>query len=326
MKSRDLVFKAIGFDGPEHVPMEFPSLGDVDIIRIPLFPDLEGWDLGRVCRDEWGCVWNTTDKTMGRPVVHPLSNWENLDGYKFPDWRGRRRLKEAKRQFLKMRPLKKYMIGSSNFTLFERMHFLRGFNNLMSDFHLNKNRVQLLADSVLELEIVLVKQWNEVGVHGVYFTDDWGYQKGLFVSPELWREIFKPRYAKLFQVTHEQGMHVFFHSDGRIYEIIPDLIECGADVLAIQLKLNGINNLGRDFGGKVCFAGGVDYQSTLVYGTKDDIRHEAQLLVESLGRSNGGFIAQECDELEALGIPKENNKIMYEAFKEFGRSIGPEVG
>jgi len=319
MNSQNLVVRAIDFDGPARVPMFFPSLDEVDMIHIQLFPDLEGWDLGRGGKDEWGCIWSTVDKTMGRPEVHPLSSWKKLDGYKFPDSRDKRRFKEAKRQFLKIRPLRKYVVGSNTFTLFERMHFLRGFNNLMADFHLNKDRVLVLADRVLELQMELVKQWSKVGVDGVYFSDDWGYQTGLFVSPGLWREIFKPRYTKLFHVAHEEGMHAFFHSDGKIYDVIPDFIECGADVLVIQLKLNDINSLGSDFGGKVCFAGGVDYQTTLVYGTRDEIRREAELLVRNLGRLNGGFIAQECDELEALGIPKENNKIMHAAFKEFGR-------
>lgn len=79
--------------------------------------------------------------------------------------------------------------------------------------------------------------------------------------------------------------------------------------------------LREHLGGKICFCCVVDNQTTLVYGTEEEIRRETKTLIETLGSFNGGLIAglvDACD-VRALEIPEKNILIMYDAFKEFGK-------
>lgn len=324
MNSPEIVIRAIEFTGPEYIPMvfpdyaDYPGYGDPDIVGLSYTPSrrrkfTEG-------EDEWGCLWGRINgKTMGRVVRPPLSNWADFGNYQFPDPLAKDRFKEAKKRFSKIK--NKYVLGGAGFTLFERMHFLRGFDALLLDLHLNKEKVEALADQILDFQIQIVKQWGRVGVDGVSFSDDWGTQRSLIIHPKVWRRIFKPRYKRLFNVVHEHGMYVFFHSDGQIYEIIPDLIECGIDVLEVaQPHLLGVERVSRDFRGRVCFWAIVDKQKTLVSGTEEEIREEARKLIELLGCSKGGFIAMaDMQDIHDLEIPQKNFTIMCETFEKFGK-------
>jgi len=320
MNSYEVVIKAIEFNGPERVPLQFPDLGYVDIEDIPL---RESWTFnhpGCSGRDEWGCYWTIPEgiRGIGRVTGHPLSDWENFDTYEFPE----PQLPPLDRRKMEKLKGKKYLAGSVPFTLFERMHFLRGFKNLLVDMYLRKDRIKLLADKVLQVQIELVKQWAEYEADGIFMTDDWGTTDKLFIRPELWREIFKPRYKRLFDEIHRRGMHAIMHSDGCIIDIVPDWIEVGLDVLhnpSIR-TLFGIREFGEAFGGKICIFTGVDAMSTLVYGTKEEIFQEVKEIISAFGRFNGGLIAgwPNPQDTIALRVPLKNIKHMYEAFRKFG--------
>lgn len=324
MNSREIVGRAIEFTGPECIPMvfpdyaDYPGYGDPDIVGLSYTPS--GRRKFTEDEDEWGCLWGRINgKTMGRVVRPPLSNWADFDNYQFPDPLGKDRFKEAEKRFSKIK--NKYVLGGAGFTLFERMHFLRGFKNLLEDIYLNKEKVEVLADKILDFQIQIAKQWGRIGVDGVSFSDDWGTQNSLIIHPKIWRKIFKPRYKKLFDVVHEEGMHAFLHSDGQIYEVIPDLIECGVNVLeAAQPRLLGMERVSRNFRGRVCFWAIVDKQKTLVSGTEEEIREEARKLIELLGCSKGGFVAMaDMQDIHDLEIPQKNFTIMCETFEKFGK-------
>jgi len=313
MNSRELVVRAIEFEGPERVPLWFTELSIFDAVEVPSsfvggFPKTWKPLSGKSGYDEWGCFWTVPSKdgwsTMGMVTGHPLHSWSKLDEYEFPQLKLVADVESYRRSFPE-----KYLVGSVPFTLFERMHFLRGFTNLMLDFHMNRDKVSYLAERVASVQSELVRQWGELNVDGILFTDDWGSQQGLFTSPSIFRAIFKPRYRMLFDLAHKYNMHVFLHSDGRISEIIPDFIEVGVDVINLPQprSLFGIDYLGKNFGGKICFLANVDNQTTLVKGSEDEIRMEALHLIRSLGCFNGGLIAgwiDPCDTL-ALKIPRE---------------------
>lgn len=324
MNSHENVIRAINFTGPERIPMifpdypDYPGYGDPDILGLSY--TASGGRKFSEGEDEWGCLWGKINgKTMGRVVRYPLSDWADFGDYQFPDPLARGRFEEAEKQFSKIK--NKYVLGGAGFTLFERMHFLRGFDALLMDLHLNKEKVEALADQILDFQIQIGKQWGRIGINGVSLSDDWGSQNSLIIHPKMWKEFFKPRYKELFDAVHKEGMHVFFHSDGQIYEIIPDLIECGVDVLEVtQPDLLGIEKLGKDFGGKICFYGAVDKQNTLLRGSKNAIRKEARRLINALGAFNGGFIAMgDMQDFYDLEIPWGNFKVMCETFKEFGK-------
>jgi uroporphyrinogen decarboxylase len=125
-------------------------------------------------------------------------------------------------------------------------------------------------------------------------------------------------------LAHGLGLDVYFHCCGYYYDIIPDFIEIGVDLMNIsQPNLYDIEKLGKDFGGKVCFVCPVSYQTTAISGHKQDIYREAGRLIDNLGRFNGGFVGY-VEEYHSIGMPDENYQHCIRAFQELGRYSQPE--
>ena len=80
------------------------------------------------------------------------------------------------------------------------------------------------------------------GFHGIHFADDWGTQTGMMISPALWRQLFKQRYARQFAVAHELGLHTWYHCCGEFGAIMEDFCEIGVDVLNIAPP--NVNDIG----------------------------------------------------------------------------------
>ncbi len=114
-------------------------------------------------------------------------------------------------------------------------------------------------------------------------------------------------------------MHVYFHCCGQFLPIIPDLIEVGVDILNIsQPNVYDIAELGRRFGGEVCFLCPVSYQTTSLSGTRDEIFADVQRLVDHLGSYNGGLIGY-VEEYASIGLSQANYDAIVEAFETLGR-------
>jgi uroporphyrinogen-III decarboxylase len=206
----------------------------------------------------------------------------------------------------------------ANFVLsgFGIMTALRGFSETMEDLCLERENLEKLADKVFGFEEGVIELLKPQGFDAVGFADDWGTQKGLFISPQLWREVFKPRYRRQIELAHNCGLDLYFHSCGYIYDIIPDLIEIGLDILNPgQPNLNNIRRMGELFSGKICFACPVSYQTTGISGSKEEIYREIGELVERLGNRNGGLIGIVPTDIIGLGAKPENIRYMLDAFR-----------
>ncbi len=206
----------------------------------------------------------------------------------------------------------------ANFVLsgFTVMAFLHGFSETLEDLYLEREKIEKLADIVFGFEEELIKLLKPQGFDAVSFADDWGTQESLFISPKLWREIFKPRYKQQIDLAHENGLDLYFHCCGYIYDIIPDLIEIGLDILNPgQPNINNIRRMGENFSGRICFACPVSYQTTGISGSKEDIYREVKELVDCLGNRGGGLIGIIPTDIVGLGAKPENVDYMRDAFR-----------
>jgi uroporphyrinogen-III decarboxylase len=136
------------------------------------------------------------------------------------------------------------------------------------------------------------------------------------ISPEIWREVFRPRYFEQFELVHQAGKKVWFHSCGNIRPIIPDLIDIGVDVLELlQPDVFGIERLSEEFGGQVCFCCSVDHQRLALTGTRDAIFAYVRRLNDQLGSFDGGFIGY-IEDYGTLGMSEQSYQWICEAFGE----------
>jgi len=321
MESCEIVRKAIEFDLPERVPIVFTRDSDDDSCMLDygtLGSGAKFWKPLRVVKDEWGCVWGSTEQdNMGQVKEHPLKNWDAMKNYKFPDPNVQERF--ANLENLLRDVSGKYVILNCPFSLFERMHYLHGFTELLQDFYLYPKEVHELAERVLSFQIGIIRGLNKFRgkVHGILMTDDWGTQESTIISLPLWREFFKSRYKRLFTAIHNAGMHAWLHSCGKINDFVGEFIDVGLNVINFgQPTLVGIEEIGNSFAGKICFANCIDIQTTLPFGTLDEIKAEAKLLIEKWGTLQGGFIAMAVLEPECIGVSKDRINVLVNAFKE----------
>ncbi len=151
-----------------------------------------------------------------------------------------------------------------------------------------------------------------------YIAEDFGGQTALLFSANMIRQYFIPRMKRMIDLAHENGVYAFFHSDGAIREILPDMIAAGIDILnPIQWRCPGMERtaLKRDFGDQVIFHGGMDNQQTLPFGIVADVQQEVIANIELLGKS-GGYILAPCHNIQVVS-PPENIVAMYQAAYEY---------
>jgi uroporphyrinogen decarboxylase len=125
-----------------------------------------------------------------------------------------------------------------------------------------------------------------------YIAEDMGTQEGLMFSPAQINEFLIPRMKRMIDLAHQAGAYAFYHSDGAVRKILPDMIAAGIDVLnPIQWRCTGMERraLKRDFGAQVIFHGGVDNQYTLAFGSEAEVRDEVIENLAVLGEG-GGYI------------------------------------
>ena len=177
--------------------------------------------------DEWGCVWSNVDEGMEAIVTgHPVKTEEDVFTLEIPKNRDGR----LPHGFMYLRLLD-----------------LCGFENTMCMFAEEDEAIRTLIDKVLEynkyqVEAILPR------CHGVVaFGDDLGIQNGLLIGAERWRKYMKPCYAELYGMIkkHNPECLIYMHTDGCIHEIMPDLMDCGVDMINPQYRANGLDNLVR---------------------------------------------------------------------------------
>jgi hypothetical protein len=202
--------------------------------------------------------------------------------------------------------------------LFERMHALHGFENTLVDLRLELERMAWLADRIVEIDLGIMQNIAHRfpgRIHGFTFTDDWGTEQDIFIRPDFWDEFFKPRYQRLFEAANSYGWKVWMHSCGKINAILESLVEIGLDVIEPQQPtVLGIEEIGRRFRGRICFASLCDIQHTLPFKNEPEIAAEARLLLQEWAMPDGGFILIDYGDGAAIGVGLEKKQAMLEAF------------
>lgn len=150
----------------------------------------------------------------------------------------------------------------------------------------------------------------------VFFADDLGSQNGLLFSRELYRERVQPYHRRLMETARRwaPGARRMFHSDGAVFDILPDLLEAGVEVLeAVQTDAAGMEpeRLKAAYGDRISFHGAISVQKLLPWGSAEDVSAGCVELATVLGR-NGGYIAAPSHAIQ-VGTPVENVLAMLRA-------------
>ena len=310
----ELLIKAIKYQYPEQIPASvgllpaaFIKYGDKLKKLLAKYENLVGgrydnydperdmpeWYRKGQYTDGWGCVWSNASEGFWSIVTgHPVKTREDIHTMKIPETDE----------------------GLPHGFMYLRLLDLRGFEEAMLDFAEEPPELQILIDKVLNYNIRQTKIMLENNKDAiVYFGDDLGMQNGLTIGAEKWRKYLKPCFTKIFKQCKDDCRLVYLHTDGNICEIMTDLVECGVDMINIEYRSMGLDNIERICKGKIPIDLYLE-QQLFPFGTPDDMRKHVEETVKRLYLPEGGFAMR----LEiSPEIPLENIEALLDAVNEY---------
>jgi uroporphyrinogen decarboxylase len=285
------------------LPVSLPIWGDMEILEDGYF------------KDDFGCVWDFNAQPF-HLVEYPLKE-PGLEGYDF-DAAAKKMLDSfdvGSAELIINENRDRFIVGQIHFGPFERSWMLRGFENVLMDSILHPEFYEELLDRIIEMQIPLVDKLCTLPIDGVFFGDDWGDQRGVILGPDRWRRFIKPRVKKLYGRAHDAGKFVLTHCCGNAFDVIPDMIEVGLDVLeSLQPEAMDVYEIKRRYGKDLRLWGGLGMQQTLAFGSPQDVRSEIRRLIAELG-SGGGYILAPAKPLME-DVPTENAVAVIEEFSQ----------
>ncbi|MBN2151223.1 MAG: hypothetical protein JW839_07260 [Candidatus Lokiarchaeota archaeon] len=280
---------------------------------------ISGWHKAGIKRDNWGCTWEVVREGYeGQVIEHPLADWAALDAYKFPDplkltERGRRGSWQLARLLSWLARKAGILFSGGGERLFDRLYFLRGFDNLMRDIASSDPRLGALIERFVQHELVLVRKWLSIGVDEVHFHTDIGMQDRLMISPRSFRKHIKPMYEAVFAPCKDAGVPVYLSSDGYLLDIVDDLVEVGVATHDPQQRANTLEGIQKHYKGKMCIDLDLDRQG-FPFMSPAQIKAMIKRAVEMLNSPEGGLMMKA--EIGDPNVPLENILAICEAFTE----------
>ncbi len=353
MKPRERVLKALRHEEPDRVPTMYR---DVPEVRSRLLRDLRLRDEDELLdllgvdfrwiqpkyvgpaleipesghrRDIWGVEWKYTrfSETAGywNEVSHPLAEITDpraLEHYPWPDpkWWDFSILREEVEKYDDY-ALMTYPNYCSPGILQSPIQPLVGIERSLTDFFVNPEFYRALIQKILDFQIPFIDRMLEAAGNRIDFFrigDDFGTQRGLLISSELWCEYFQAPFREMAETAKRHDAYYYQHSCGAVGELIPHLLEIGLDVLdPLQIRAAGMDPqaLKIQYGGRLCFSGGVDEQELLPKGSPGDVKDGVRKLLDIMAPGGGFFVGPTHNFQD--DIPTENIIAMYEAARDW---------
>jgi uroporphyrinogen decarboxylase len=247
-------------------------------------------------------------------VFHPLADAEMPDAYVFPDPEAAERYANLRRQVSRFKG--RFMIQIETGNIFRDAWELRGFEQFLMDMYLNPDFTMRLLDRVTEHKIAEVQHMVEEGADIIQMAGDIATEQAMMISPAWWRAEIKPRLAQVIAATRRPGVYYYFHSDGAMQAVIPDLIEVGFDIIdPLQPECMDVSDIKRRYGNDMTLHSTLSSQHTLPFGTPEDVRQEVRVRVRECGRDGGLILAP--SNVVQHDVPLANLLALYD---EIGRS------
>jgi len=252
---------------------------------------------GDISTNEFGMHMKPTPLYM-EVVKCPLDRIESVEeveGYLFPDAYAPGRFEKARRDIERFGK-DYFVIGDVEISLFEMAWHLLGLEKYLMDMFSEEPWIEKINDKVENWTTGLAIQLIEAGVDAIWLGEDLGSQTSTLISPNMWRDLFKPRYARMIEKLRavKPDLIIIMHSDGAVAPLLDDFIELGIDVYnPIQPNVPGSDpqELKDKYGDQICFFGGIDQQELLPSGDLDRIKAEMERRIRILGAGGGYLLA-----------------------------------
>jgi uroporphyrinogen decarboxylase len=199
-----------------------------------------------------------------------------------------------------------------------------GFDDFLARIAGDRPFVYKLFAKLLALQKAFIQPYyTALGpyIHLTTSGDDFGTQAGPFMSPRAFRNTVLPYFRERIAFTRQFTRGYFWHHTcGSVYDLLPDLIEAGVDILnhvqpgAARMEPQ---RLKADFGSRLCFHGGFDTQGVLPFGSVEEIEAEVRRVMDAL-KPNGGYIFSAAHNIQS-DVSAQNVLAMYRAARQLGQ-------
>lgn len=209
-------------------------------------------------------------------------------------------------------------MGSMQCTIWETAWYMRSMEGLMMDMMDDEDMASAILDKVTENACTRASSFARAGCDLIFLGDDIGMQRTPMMSMELYRQWLKPRLAQVIRAARAEkpDVIILYHSCGYVLPFIDDLIEVGVDVLnPVQPECMDFQEVFERFGGRISFLGAIGTQTTMPFGTPEQVRQRVEEVLTIAG-DKGGLLAAPTHLLEPE-VPVENVLAYIDACRRF---------
>lgn len=271
-----------------------------------------------IYKDEWGVTYRKNGWPIIAQIDTPVKSREDWEKYNFPpvDTPYRLRIfkdtKEANTGDLAI------VLGALGpFTMLS--WYIMDFETLSITMYTDPEMIHEMNEAVLKWTLGVIRlAIADGGVDCVQISDDWGGTNSLLISPDDFRTFFVPYFRRLVEGIKETGVPVIMHNDGRIWDVLDDLVDCGIDGLHPVERAAGMDlkKVKEKYKGKLTPVGNINNKITMASADPEDVRKEVLECIKEAG-ADGGYIIATDHSIHDL-IPYENVKCLIETVKEYG--------
>ncbi|MFC2145035.1 uroporphyrinogen decarboxylase family protein [Actinomycetota bacterium] len=278
--------------------------------------------------DDWGCVYKKPEGIMYYEWDYqPLEDAETIDdinNFNWPDPKDPGRYRGIKDKVVDIyKNTGKAMLVNSAYGIWEQTFTLRSLDKALMDLAANQKFAKYLAQRLLEWLLEYYEMMlSPIGeyIQVVKMDDDLGFRNGPLMSPDIYRKIYKPVHKKIVEfIKSKTDAKIFIHSDGSIYDFIPDFIDIGIDIInpvEVTAKNMDSKRLKTEFGKDISFWGGGCDNTILEKGTPKQVTEEVKKRISDFA-PDGGLVFGSIHCIQPF-VPPENIVALFDSALEFG--------
>ncbi len=314
-----LGYNTILYDGKAQAELS-AKLG-IDTIWAPIngFCGLEETphEPDEIYKDEWGVTYRKNGWPIIAQIDTPIKTREDWERYVFPPVDAPHRLhilKDAKSANTADLAIVLGVLGP--FTMLS--WYLLDFETLAITMYTDPEMIHEMNEAVLKWTLEAIQLAAKEGVDCVQISDDWGATNGLLISPDDFRTFFIPYFKRLVAGIKALGLPVIMHNDGRLWDILDDLVDCGIDGLHPVERAAGMDlkKVKERYKGRLTPIGNVDNKVTMASSNPEDVRKEVLECIREAA-PDGGYIICTDHSIHDL-IPVENVRCLVDTVYRYG--------
>ncbi len=275
----------------------------------------------KIVIDQWGVGHESTASSMHMSKMHhPLADAEDAEeilAYPMPKY-SEENNRDLPEKIKRIHDAGFASCAKMGMTLWEISWYIRGMENLMMDMAADEELAEAMFEKSFEMSLQRAKLYANAGTDILFIGDDIGMQSSIMMSEEMYLKWIWPRQKKLIAAAKaiKPDVIVFYHSCGYIKPFIPYLIEAGVDVLnPVQPECMDFAEIFEKFGDKLSFHGTIGTQSTMPFGSAEDVKKAVKRNLDIAGPKGGLFVAP--THLLEPEVPWENIEAYASACREY---------